>query len=193
MTLHAPTDVRSITVPGGCGHPHDAGDLADGERMSIDCPPCEAVIGKTPSMGWGTHPHHATLTCDERAEAARVADQAQRVGMANLAALAGGQIGAAAATPSGTADALVAALQAQNVALAAQLEALSEKVAALSGATVTGSGGTAGGDAEVSIYGVDQAAVTKSDGSLVLDAPDGDVEAGKAAKPAKKTAKKTTE
>lgn len=67
MTAYAPSDVRSITVPHGCGEPHEAGDLAEGERFAIDCPDCEPHILAMAGHGWAMDPLQVALTPDERA------------------------------------------------------------------------------------------------------------------------------
>ncbi len=71
MTVHAPSDVRSITVPehfGGCGAEHSAGELEPGQRMSIDCPPCELALTSPPlsAHGWSSREDGVALTPDER-------------------------------------------------------------------------------------------------------------------------------
>lgn len=78
MTAYAPTDVRAINASGGCGQQHLApADLAPGDKMTIDCPPCEAVLLNLPGLGWSARPDGVALTPDERfayeksAEAAR--------------------------------------------------------------------------------------------------------------------------
>jgi hypothetical protein len=80
MTLHAPTDVRSISIPtdrGGCGEPHKlAGDPAEGEHLTVDCGPCEAVIS-TMGHGWAADPLQVALTPDERARFDALSDQAK--------------------------------------------------------------------------------------------------------------------
>lgn len=80
MTVHAPSDVRAITVPaerGGCGTSHEAGELADGDRFSIDCPACEAVIAAM-RTGWAQQPHAVALTPDEIGVAQAAESQAAR-------------------------------------------------------------------------------------------------------------------
>jgi hypothetical protein len=66
MTAYAPSDVRSITVPQGCGQPHEAGDLAEGERFAVDCPECESFILTMTGHGWAADPLQVDLTPDER-------------------------------------------------------------------------------------------------------------------------------
>ena len=62
--IYAPTDVRAITVPAGCGVPHEAGYLAEGERWNLDCPACEpAIIAMR--TGWAHTPAGVALTPDE--------------------------------------------------------------------------------------------------------------------------------
>jgi hypothetical protein len=70
MTVYAPTDVQSITIPtdrGGCGQSHEAGELAPGRRFSIDCPACEPLIVGL-RTGWAATPIGVHLTPDEIAE-----------------------------------------------------------------------------------------------------------------------------
>lgn len=66
MTAYAPSDVRSITVPHGCGQPHEAGDLAEGERFAVDCAECEPHILAMAGHGWAMHPLQVDPTPDER-------------------------------------------------------------------------------------------------------------------------------
>src|SRR5213082_2628785 len=76
MTAYAPSDVRSITVPHGCGQPHEAGDLAPGERFAFNCEQCEPHVLGLAGHGWATSPMHVGLTCDEKAEAEALERQA---------------------------------------------------------------------------------------------------------------------
>jgi len=69
MTVYAPSDTRSISISptrGGCGQPHTAGDLADGERFSVTCPACEPHIIAA-ATGWAHTPEGVHLTPDELA------------------------------------------------------------------------------------------------------------------------------
>lgn len=66
MTAYAPSDVRSITVPAGCGQPHEAGELAEGERFVVDCAECEPHILALKDHGWARDPLQVALTPDER-------------------------------------------------------------------------------------------------------------------------------
>lgn len=66
MTAYAPSDVRSITVPLGCGQPHDAGELAEDERFAVDCAECEPHILALKDHGWARDPLQVALTPDER-------------------------------------------------------------------------------------------------------------------------------
>lgn len=66
MTAYAPSDVRSITVPAGCGQPHEAGELAEGERFAVDCAECEPHILALKDHGWARDPLQVALTPDER-------------------------------------------------------------------------------------------------------------------------------
>jgi hypothetical protein len=80
VTVHAPSDVRSISIPthrGGCGLVHEAGDLPDGARFSVDCPSCEPAIIAT-RTGWAHTPEGVHLTPDEIGVADAEAAKAQR-------------------------------------------------------------------------------------------------------------------
>lgn len=71
MTVHAPSDVRAVTVPehfGGCGTAHQAGDLQPGERWALECQPCETALTSAPlnSHGWASQVDKVSLTPDER-------------------------------------------------------------------------------------------------------------------------------
>ena len=118
MTMHAPSDVRVISISqdnGGCGVPHE---LAEGKR-SIDCPPCEQWLQKTPSLGWANHPGGVALTCDEIAENERAEKKAQAAGWRNLAgqmALAAGAA-PAQAQPQSLVEQILALDPAQKQAL----------------------------------------------------------------------------
>lgn len=73
--IYAPTDVQSITVPGGCGNPHAKIDQ-DGV-FTIECPTCEPlIIGLR--LGWGYELHQVAPTCDEIAIAESQEKQAKR-------------------------------------------------------------------------------------------------------------------
>ena|SRR5262245_25329262 len=86
MTVYAPSDVRSITVPAGCGQPHAAGDLADGERFTVDCPACEPkILGMR--TGWAQAAGDVAKTPDEIAAAASEHAEAQRAAAVMLSAL----------------------------------------------------------------------------------------------------------
>jgi hypothetical protein len=80
MTVYAPTDSRAITIPverGGCGQPHEAGDLAEGARFVVDCPRCEPhIIGAR--LGWAHTPHGVALTPDEIASVEQDEARAKR-------------------------------------------------------------------------------------------------------------------
>lgn len=80
MTVHAPTDVRAITIPterGGCGQPHEAdANLGPGEHFAVNCPDCEPVIMGL-GHGWAGDPLGVSLTPDERAHLATLDDQAK--------------------------------------------------------------------------------------------------------------------
>jgi len=64
MTIYAPTDVRAITVPAGCGVPHEAPALAEGAKWALNCPPCEGPIIAM-RTGWAHTPAGVALTPDE--------------------------------------------------------------------------------------------------------------------------------
>lgn len=80
MTVWAPSDVRSITIPthkGGCGQSHEAGELAPGEHFSVTCPGCEpAIIGLR--HGWAYQESGVHLTPDEIGEVERQEADAKR-------------------------------------------------------------------------------------------------------------------
>ncbi len=70
MTVHAPTDVLSITIPtdrGGCGRSHELPDPAGGGPRTVDCPACEPHIIAS-RTGWAHDPIAVALTCDEIAQ-----------------------------------------------------------------------------------------------------------------------------
>lgn len=80
MTLYAPTDFVSITIPtdrGGCGQPHEAGETNEFGHAVINCDQCEPAILAT-RHGFGTSPTGVHLTTDEIAEAAASEAQAAR-------------------------------------------------------------------------------------------------------------------
>jgi hypothetical protein len=63
MTIHAPSDHRSITIPaerGGCGVPHEA----DGDHLSVTCALCEPLIAAM-GTGWAMNRDSVHLTPDE--------------------------------------------------------------------------------------------------------------------------------
>lgn len=71
MTMYAPSDVRAVSVPthlGGCGEPHEAPYLGPGSRWELECPLCEAALGKPPLVqhGWANRNEDVSLTPDER-------------------------------------------------------------------------------------------------------------------------------
>lgn len=66
MTAWAPSDVLSITVPQGCGQPHEAGELAEGQRFGVECAECEAHILALEGHGWARDPLQVLQTPDER-------------------------------------------------------------------------------------------------------------------------------
>ncbi len=71
MTIYAPSDVRSILIPaerGGCGVPHEAGDLPPGEHHSVTCPQCEPHIAAM-RTGWAHTLAGVHLIPDEIADA----------------------------------------------------------------------------------------------------------------------------
>lgn len=123
MTMYAPSDVRSISIPDGCGQPHEAGDLGGGGRMTLDCPPCEASLQVRPTMGWATHEAAVHLTPDEIGENERAEKTAQRVGTHLLASQI---LGAASAQQ---AQGVPQAMLEQFAAMQAQIEALTAKLA----------------------------------------------------------------
>lgn len=107
MTMYAPTDFQSITVAGGCGEPHQkADDLPAGERYSMNCPACEAVLTKE-RLGWAPTPEGVALTPDEIGEVERAEDAAKRAtnrtwsDPANLAEMFAGVVKGASAAGEG--------------------------------------------------------------------------------------------
>jgi hypothetical protein len=87
MTMYAPSDVKSIHLPDGCGDSHHRGDEPG---LVVSCPPCETALGKHPKLGWAHNPDAVALTPDERAQAARDDEKAQRAGVRRLAQWAAG-------------------------------------------------------------------------------------------------------
>lgn len=80
MTVWAPSDVRSITIPthkGGCGQSHEAGELAKGQHFSVTCPPCEPAIIAL-RHGWAYNEAGVHLTPDEIAEVEQQEAEAKR-------------------------------------------------------------------------------------------------------------------
>jgi hypothetical protein len=145
MTVHAPTDIRSVTIPehrGGCGQPHENPDLGDGEHLIIDCPACEPVLLAMKGHGYANDPLHVGLTCDERAaaEAIReknqvaqermVASMASPEGFAQFMRAAGiaAAVGQPAAVPPEVMEEM-AAMRAQMAQLAEQNADLAAKLA----------------------------------------------------------------
>lgn len=103
MTVYAPSDVQSITVPDGCGQPHAAGDLAEGERFAVDCAACEPRILAMAGHGWASDPLQVAPTPDERrrfealeanAKAQQAATWSNPQAIGNAVAAALGQQGA---------------------------------------------------------------------------------------------------
>lgn len=73
--IYAPSDVQSITAPGGCGQPHSKTD--PDQPFTVECAPCEPqIIGL--KLGWGYAPHQVAPTCDELAIAEAADQQAKR-------------------------------------------------------------------------------------------------------------------
>ncbi|MFF4403591.1 hypothetical protein [Streptomyces sp. NPDC001404] len=68
MTMYAPSDVRSIFLPSGCGEPHTVGELQAGEHWALDCPACETVLAAPAlsKLGWSPQEDGVALTPDER-------------------------------------------------------------------------------------------------------------------------------
>jgi hypothetical protein len=109
MTAYAPSDVRSITIPAGCGQSHDAGDLAEGERFTVDCAECEPHILALAGHGWASNPLQVALTPDERtalealernAKAQQATTWSDPKAIGNAMAQALGTFGPAPAAPS---------------------------------------------------------------------------------------------
>lgn len=87
MTMYAPSDVKSINLPNGCKQQHHRGDAA---QLVVDCGPCEAALSAHPSLGWAYQADSVALTPDERAQASRDDEKAQRAGVRRLAQWAAG-------------------------------------------------------------------------------------------------------
>lgn len=140
MTVHAPSDVRSVTVPehfGGCGVEHSAGDLEPGQRMSLDCGPCELALTSPPlnAHGWSSREDGVALTPDERLllesqekeGSAATALMVKQLGESLAQAVRHGHIGAAQLAPAQpqfvppTADDIHAALKEMDPADLEQL------------------------------------------------------------------------
>lgn len=131
MTVYAPTDVRSINVPSGCGSPHEAGDLAEGELFTVDCPACEPGIIAA-RTGWAHTLEGVHLTPDEIAVVDAQKAQAERAKAQTW--------GDPHALGKSLAEALAAQVPApasvdpmiveQMASMAAKIEELSEKLAA---------------------------------------------------------------
>lgn len=134
MTVYAPSDVRSITIPadrGGCGKSHELiGELADGDRFAIDCPACEPHIIAA-RTGWAHTPHGVHLTPDEiaqvEAEEARAKREQNRtwgspeaLGSAFAAAMAA-KMGAPSASAPTLMEQIVALSPEERAALGAML------------------------------------------------------------------------
>lgn len=129
MTVYAPSDVRAVSMAGGCGEGHTAGDLPAGRRFAVNCPDCEPLLTANTSLGWASTPDGVALTPDERAELdanKAAAERAQVLAMqvfgaqmANL--MRSGALTPAAAEAEPTADDLTDA----------DLEAMEAKIAAV--------------------------------------------------------------
>lgn len=131
--IYGPTDVRHVLIPDGCGVAHER--AATGDQFVIDCPSCErAGTRQFAVLGFANHTGGVRLTCDEKAQAKRDEEQAQRAGWRNLA----GQIATAASGAPQAPDmaaimerlsalegqaSRVADLEAENAALRARLAA----------------------------------------------------------------------
>lgn len=62
MTLFAPANIPAVRLSpevGGCGKTHEKAKKDD--RLSVSCPPCEALI-KQYHTGWGASPDSAART-----------------------------------------------------------------------------------------------------------------------------------
>ena len=89
MTMYAPSDVFSITVPDGCNNPHQAGEGWPAVRMRIDCPMCELALTSPTrqKLGWAPAAAKVKPTCDEIAQREADEDSAKRAGVEHLNAL----------------------------------------------------------------------------------------------------------
>lgn len=92
MTMFAPTDVQSVTIPRGCNQTHLA--PGNGEPFALNCPLCEIALAEIPSLGWAAAQSGVKPTCDEVAAAERAERDAKKAGVGALNALALGQLGA---------------------------------------------------------------------------------------------------
>lgn len=65
MTVYAPSDVRAISVSGGCGASHELGrEPGKGEHFAVTCGACEPLILAT-KTGWAHDVSSVALTPDE--------------------------------------------------------------------------------------------------------------------------------
>jgi hypothetical protein len=117
MTMYAMSDVHVVSVGGGCGITHEAGDTWPGERMSINCPQCETVLAAEHHPSWAYRAEDTAQTPDETAQAERDEAAAQKAGIKRMNAMGAG-------TDGGVDQSVLAALVVQNTALMAQIEQL---------------------------------------------------------------------
>jgi hypothetical protein len=124
--IYAPSDLTSITVPAGCGQPHEVAPV--GEHRGIDCPACEPFLV---GLGWkfAHDPAGVGKTCDEIAAEEAAETASKRRGnqlMANpLALIEMMRQGAApGAGPKGLLEELVAMPKSEKRALASMLREL---------------------------------------------------------------------
>lgn len=131
MTVHAPTDFTSITIPqerGGCGQSHEAEQTPEGQPSKITCEKCEPHIIAA-RLGFSHDPISVALTCDElgAVEAAeRSASREQNKTMASLLPMIRAQfLSQQSAVPAVPAPSLLEQIQAlgaeDRAALAAML------------------------------------------------------------------------
>lgn len=175
MTLIAPTDVQSISLPDGCGKSHG---IEAGAQLVIECGPCEAAMSAHKHLGWAATPEQVALTCDERAQAERDEASAQKAGIARLNSLANGG--------DGSANGALTALVEQNTALMAQNAAMMEKVAGLT-AQLAGNPGRSDVGSVAKVLGPDYRVGGYADPAVDPTAsPVLDVNSAPASKPAKR-------
>jgi hypothetical protein len=155
MTVYAPSDVRSINIPHGCPESHEAGELAEGERFSVDCAVCEPLIMAT-KTGWAHTPEGVHLTPDERAVVEFERKEAERIKAKTwgdpdaLGSSLGRSLADAlkAASPAQVDQALIAQADENKALMASMMEKIEELTAKLAEATSKADEAPAGAVAE---------------------------------------------